>query len=138
MRIRHLAVAAVLVAAGSGCFAGAKPEVARQAVDRFHMRYDSAQFELVYAASDTALKAATSREEFLAFMTSVRRKLGPVRGSTPTGTNTMVGTNGTQITLAYRTEFARGTGTEQFVWRMRGDSAYLYGYNVNSTALVVN
>jgi hypothetical protein len=41
------------------------------------------------------------------------------------------------VTLNYQTQFASGSGTEQFVYRT-GAAPALLGYRINSTDLVVN
>jgi hypothetical protein len=40
------------------------------------------------------------------------------------------------VTLPYNVEFTEGKGMEQFVFRISGDKAMLYNYNVNSPLLI--
>ncbi|MFN2531483.1 MAG: hypothetical protein ABR555_09320 [Pyrinomonadaceae bacterium] len=46
-------------------------------------------------------------------------------------------TTGTYVSLAYAVEFSEGKGTEQFVFRVSGDKALLFNYNVNSPLLII-
>jgi hypothetical protein len=43
---------------------------------------------------------------------------------------------GKLVTLAYDVEFSEGKGTEQFVFHVSGDKAFLFNYNVNSPLLI--
>ena len=48
------------------------------------------------------------------------------------------GTSGTFIVARYDTTFARGKATETFTWIKRNGVLKLYGYHVESNALVEN
>ncbi len=43
---------------------------------------------------------------------------------------------GETVSLVYDTTFTQGTGTEQFVWHVKDNTASLYGYHINSSDLV--
>ncbi|HYW12814.1 MAG TPA: hypothetical protein VE871_12690 [Longimicrobium sp.] len=44
----------------------------------------------------------------------------------------MTTSGGTRVTLLYETQFERGAGTEEFVYRIRGGKAGLVRWKVNS------
>jgi hypothetical protein len=50
--------------------------------------------------------------------------------------NIRSGTSGTFVTLTYSSTYAEGEASEQFVYRLQGNTALLAGYNVNSDALI--
>ena len=43
---------------------------------------------------------------------------------------------GQLVSLGYDVEFSEGKGTEQFVFRLNGDKALLFHYNINSPLLI--
>lgn len=123
----------------SACSAVQGVENAESAVTRFHASYDQAQFAQIYSAASPALREVSSQQDFLKFMGAVHRKLGKVKDTARTGSHVNVHTStGLRVTLVYHTNFERGAADEQFVWQVKGDSAQLVGYNINSPALVVN
>jgi hypothetical protein len=79
------------------------------------------------------LRDATSEPNFVKFLQSVHQTLGAVRASAPKGTIFELA-QGT-IRLNYDTTFARGTGLEQFEWKIEDSRAILYGYRINSKEL---
>jgi len=44
---------------------------------------------------------------------------------------------GTRVTLTYETEFANGTGSEEFLWHVHDGQALLFGYHINSKELIL-
>jgi hypothetical protein len=121
----------------AGCSAGKDEAAAAQAVVQFHHQLDAGQFEGIYDASAPEMKASTPKANFIRFMDAVHRKLGAVKEAKQQGWGVNY-TNGVgTVTLNYQTQFANGSGAEQFVYRT-GSAAALLGYNINSTDLVVN
>jgi hypothetical protein len=81
-------------------------------------------------------KLATEAD-FTAFLQAVHRKLGQVKESHLLGRNdNWTSGVGTLVTLVYDTKFAGGIGTEQFVWRIRDGRPLLFGYHLNSNAMI--
>jgi len=72
------------------------------------------------------------------FFGAIHRKLGDAGEWSLQGWNVNVTTSGTIVRLECKTKFARGEATESFVWRVRGESASLMGYHINSVALITD
>jgi hypothetical protein len=91
----------------------------------------------IYAASDEKLQQATSESDLVQLLEAVPRKLGSVQQSNlrNTGVAWLAG-QGATVTLVYETRFAEGSAIEKFVWHIKDNNASLYGYNINSNALV--
>jgi opacity protein-like surface antigen len=127
-----------LAVAMAGCSSSAQRAEAQEAVSKFHQLLDSGQFEEIYADSADDLKKLSAQSDFVALLSAVHRKLGTTRSAESRGWNVNYQTSGTYVTLAYKTAYARGEATEQFVFAMQKDAPALAGYHINSTALVVN
>lgn len=112
--------------------------LAEQEVPNFHTQLDAAQFNEIYEASAEDLKTVTTKQDFVAFLSAVNRKLGKVLKSEKTTWNVNYHTSGTFITLAYNTTFTNGAGTEQFVYKLLNGRALLVGYHINSNTLITN
>jgi len=122
----------------SSCGYSDDTAAAEAGVATFHSQLNSAQLHAIYEGADDAFRKATTEPDFDAFMNAVRRKLGDVQQSQIT--NYRVGYftgQGTVVTLVYQTQFAGGSGTEEFAWHIEDKRAYLVRYNVNSNALVL-
>ena len=126
---------AYLIAA---CSMSANTQLADQEVPKFHASLDASDFAALYDAGAQELKAVTTKQDFVNLLEAVHRKLGAVSKSEKTGWNVNYNTGGTYATLTYTTTFARGAGTEQFVYRIEDKRALLVGYHINSNALIVN
>lgn len=130
-------IAGAATALLAGCSAGKDEAAAEQAVVQFHRQLDAGQFEAIYDASGPDMKASTPKASFIRFLDAVHRKLGAVKGTKAQGWGVNY-TNGVgSVTLNYQTQFASGSGTEEFVYRT-GTTPTLVGYHINSTDLVVN
>jgi len=46
-------------------------------------------------------------------------------------------TNGTFVTLTYKTDFTHGSAQERFIWTLTGGKATLIRYNIDSRDLIV-
>jgi hypothetical protein len=114
----------------AACSSSIIVENGERAVSTFHDRYNRRQFELIYVASDPALKEASDMGAVVQYLTSVSDRMGAVRRAARTGSGVAVTRSGRQIKLEYRTEFTNGVGSEQFTWRVHGDSVRLIGYTV--------
>ena len=121
----------------AGCSMSADTAVAEQEVPRFHQQLDAAQFVDIYQACADEMKKATSEKNFIAFLEAVHRKLGLTKTSERQGWHVNYTTTGAFVTLVYKTKFAEGEASEQFVYRLDGKVAKLVGYNVNSNAFIL-
>lgn len=134
---RLLAGLCVLVSILCGCSMSADTALAEQAVPKFHEQLDAGSFDAIYEASAADLKQITTRQDFVAFLEAVHRKLGQTKGSDRTGWNVNYHTSGSFVTLTYKTIFDGGPAEEQFVFRLQDKAALLVGYHISSTALIL-
>lgn len=135
-RIIKILVISLLLIATSSCSFTRVKRVAESAVAQFHSQYNSGQFHEIYRQADEGFRKSTDEAKFLEYAEALHRKLGPVKQATQTRWYVNTTTTGTMATLNYDTEFSEGKGTEQFVFRIAGDKAFLYNYNVNSPLLI--
>lgn len=136
MNRRHVlfAVSSIcLVACDSASDLGA----AEASVAQFHALLDAGQFELIYAGSGDDMKQSITQEAFIELLRAIRNKLGNVKTTERLGSNTSYAISGTFVTLIYKTTFADGEGTEQFVFRSTEPKPVLAGYHMNSPAMIV-
>jgi hypothetical protein len=133
MRKWIVAIAGVV----AGCSMSADTSLAEKAVPNFHNMLDAGQFDAIYAASSEELKHAATREDFVALLDAVHRKLGATKTSERKGWNVNYQTSGTFVTLGYATTYAEGEAAEQFVYRLQDEKALLAGYHVTSNALIL-
>lgn len=122
----------------AGC--GVKQSVtdAEAQISTFHADLSSGRFDDIWTETSQDLRQATSKDDFLNLMKAIHKKLGPVKKSENVGWNANATTGGTFITVQMETEFARGSGTEQFVYRKSGEQLELSGYNINSRDMLLN
>jgi len=132
---KFIAAIAVVLA---GCSMSADTRLAEQAVVRFHEMLDAGQSDAIYSEAADELKKASTRQEFVALLDAVHRKLGDTRSSDQKGWNVNYQTSGAFVTLNYQTAYAKGNASEQFVYRLQDSKALLAGYHINSNALIIN
>jgi hypothetical protein len=110
--------------------------LAESAVTQFHNQYNAGQFRDIYNQADEVFRKSGDEASLVQYLEALQRKLGKVKEAHGTGWHVNATTGGTMVTLGYDVEFNEGKGTEQFVFRVSGDKALLYGYNVNSPLLI--
>ena len=74
--------------------------------------------------------------DFVAVLDAVHRKLGTVQKTERQTWNVNYHTSDTFATLVYKTQYVGGEATKTFVYRIKGGSALLAGYHINSNALI--
>jgi hypothetical protein len=121
----------------SACSVAKDAQLAEEAVPKFHEQLDAGQFQDIYEQSGEDLKQAANRQEFIALLDAVHRKLGNTQSATKRGWAVNYVTSGTFVTLNYLTAYAEGEAHEQFVYRLDGQQALLVGYLVNSNTLIL-
>jgi len=140
VRVQHkfwLLFFAFLACLLAGCSAGEKTALAEADVPRFHAALDAGNHAEIYDAAGDELQKAGKREDFIAFLGAVHRKLGNVKSSKLTGWQVGADLKGNLITLVYDTEFTEGKGAEQFAYRIQDKQAVLVGYHINAPALIL-
>ena len=119
-----LTLIASLLVAVSSCSLTKGKEIGERAVVQFHNQFNAGQYHEIYVQSDEGFRKAA------------RRKLGTVKNSSQTGWHVNATPTGTMVTLNYDVEFSEGKGTEQFVFKLSGDKALVFNYNVNSPLFI--
>ena len=133
--MRRLFPIALAAALTSGCSAGKDTAASQQAVARFHQRLDAGQYDAIYDNSGAELKAITPKPQFVALLAAIHGKLGAVQASKQVGWNVNYNNGVGTVALTYQTQFASGSGTEQFVYRT-GEPPSLVGYHIESSDLM--
>jgi hypothetical protein len=133
MKKMVLVIASVLLA--SACSFGKDTSAAEQGVTAFHQQMDAGQYAAIYDSSASDMKTAISRDDFIKFLGGLHDKLGAFRSGKTTSWNDNAHTNGHYVALGREGRFEKGSGTEDFVFRMDGAKAVLAGYHVRSSLL---
>jgi len=110
---------------------------AERGVAQFRRLMEAQDYGAIYAGAASEFRQTGSEATALRFLEAVATRLGRVRESTRQGWRYTVNGTGSFVSLSYATTFARGRGTEEFVFRMDGQQARLAGYNINSMDLVI-
>ena len=121
----------------ASCSSGADQRLATEAASQFHGLYNAKNYSAIYTGADNAFQKAASETAYATFMSAVHRKLGIHKSSVDAGWRVSKGLNGTQVALAFSSEFAEGAATEQFLYRVSSGKAYLVAYNINSPLLII-
>ena len=111
-------------------------DAAEKGVEQFHNQLNAGQFKEIYAQADESFKSAAKEEDAIALFDAVKRKLGDVKKASPMGFFANTNTSGTFVTLTYETEFSEGKATEKFIFKINGEKALLYNYNIDSSLLI--
>jgi hypothetical protein len=111
---------------------------AEKGVAEFRQLMAAQQFANVYANGSDELRKSTSEAELTKILRALNTKLGKVKAAEKSGWNVNFHTSGTFVTLGFKTEFEKGAGAEQFVFRISDGRVVLVSYNVNSPALLTN
>ncbi|HLO00954.1 MAG TPA: hypothetical protein VK208_21020 [Pyrinomonadaceae bacterium] len=133
--LKTLLITSLLIAITSCSFTKGKG-MAESAVTQYHNEYNSGQFHDIYNQADEGFRKSGNEASLVEYLQALQRKLGTVKQSHETGWHVNTTPGGTMVTIGYDVEFSEGKGTEQFVFRISGDKALLYSYNVNSPLLI--
>jgi hypothetical protein len=134
--VRRTGLLLTLAFALIGCGLMEGVGTAEEAVATFRERYNAGTFGEIYDTSTEELRVAEARGEFVATMTSLRAKLGSMRGTARVGFDLRIDSRGTFVALEYETDFENDEGTEEFTWQISDGQARLLSYNVTSKALL--
>lgn len=126
----------LLIALQVSCGVKKGRESAERAVEKFHNQLNAGQFHEIYAEADEGFRQAISEGDATALFDAVRRKLGTVQEAKAAGWHVNANTAGTFWTLGYDVMFSEGKAVEQFVFKIDGEKALLFNYNVNSPLLI--
>ena len=139
---KRVALAVVCAALGTSCLCNpgtmvAGPERAKVAVASFHASVNAERYGELWDAASDDLHEASSKERFVALLAAVRRKLGPVTGTTNAGWRVTSRNLRTYVDLTQQTRFEKGQATEQFRFAISGDEVRLVAYHVSSEDLIL-
>lgn len=134
MRIWPLLTAVSLGLAG--CSAGQDKSAAEAGVQRFREMLGAGRYAEIYRSAGPEFRQNGSEDSAVRFLRSVHDRLGAVRNANQTGWRVNYGSGGSVTVLNYATEFERGRGAEEFVYRVDGGQSVLIGYHINSNDLV--
>jgi len=126
-----------IFAALAACSSPVDTEAARQAVRDFHDQLDTRQFNTIYDRSSSDFKKLTTRQDFIAFLDAVHRKLGESKSFQLKTATTTYTPSGTVLTLDYESTFAEGDALETFTYQKQDNMPLLVGYQITSNALIL-
>jgi hypothetical protein len=133
--VRGYLSAVLLVAGLGGCSSGDHMATAEEGIAHFRRLMETQQFARVYTTGSDELRKSTSEADMSKLLAALNKKLGRVKVAEKSGWKVNFHTSGTFVTVAFKTEFEKGPGTEQFVFRISNGKASLVSYNVNSPVL---
>lgn len=120
----------------AGCGASKGKETAEKAVGEFHEQLDKENFKEIYSGTHADFKAASTEGDFVARLDAVHSKLGKLEKSDQAGSRVNRSRLKTNVVLTYNTKFSEGDARETFTYRIDGDHAQLYDYDIKSQALI--
>jgi hypothetical protein len=126
---------AAALAVGGCSFSQAKGAAEAGAV-QFHQMLDAGRFHDIYAGTSDDFRRVTTEAEFSRLLQMVHDRLGAVRETSESDWRVNFSGGNDMVVLHYATQFASGRGSEEFVYRVSGDSAQLAGYHISSTDLL--
>ena len=136
-----LAVTAVVLAflmwqCGSAIQAGRKLSAA--AVQHFHEQLNGEQYGVIIDEADDGFRHnGTTREQTMRFFKVVHTKLGSAGETSLRNITVQATPGGSFVVTVYQTKFDRGQAIERFTWMKRKGELLLYGYNIQSNALIM-
>ncbi|MBX3242862.1 MAG: DUF4019 domain-containing protein [Acidobacteria bacterium] len=129
-----LAALSILFIAVLACSTGGT-EKAGEAVEVFHQRLNGGQFSDIYKDASAEFKSSTAESQLDGLLSLVKKKLGNVKEAKQTSWEHSKNTDGDIVTLKYDVEFANGSGTEEFMYKIVDEKALLFNYKINSPVL---
>jgi hypothetical protein len=122
----YLAIACLV-----GC-GGKSREAAQAATEKFRARVMVGEYAQIYAQAEPEFRASATEEQFEKLMKAVDRKLGRWQAAGEPAWRVNIGTGGRTVLLGYKSEFEKGSASEEFVWRVKDPAPTLVGYHINS------
>ena len=100
---------------------------AESAVTQFHNLHNDRKFDAIYARLDEKVRAAQTKEQFMAAANQTFDGLGQVRNATLVQAKVFP-TNPLQTKMLYNSKFEKGDAQEWFTWNISGDDVRLFEY----------
>jgi hypothetical protein len=132
------AVCAVLLVGSIGCEKIAQSqEKSTDLVIHLHEQMNADEAAAICANADEAFKNSGTAEDCIELFTAVHRKLGDAGSTAALATQIVASTKGTFIKTTFDTNYSNDMSVKEYVvWHESGGVYRLYGYNVNSKALL--
>jgi hypothetical protein len=123
---------ALLALSLASCSAGKDMTAAEQGVTALHQAFSTGQFATVYDGSAPEMKNSISRDAFVSTFGGIYGRTGAYKSGKTTGWKVNYGTDGNMVALNRDAQFRNASGTEEFVFRVRGGKAVLAGYHIKT------
>lgn len=137
---KYLAVFSLLAALVllAGCSSSESIKAAEAGVAHFRELMAAKKFDQVYAEASDEFKAASTAADLTKLLAAIDRKLGAFKSSTSNGWRVNYNTRGTSVVYGVKSLFENGSGDETFSFLIKDGKAVLAGYNIQSSALILN
>jgi hypothetical protein len=112
-------------------------QLADPAVQEFHQQLDAGQYEAICSQAAEGFCASGAAGETMLLLKGVHEKLGNTSAAKRGVMTVSAATGGTFVRIQYNTSFASGPALETFTWIKNASAFKLYGYNVESKALLL-
>jgi hypothetical protein len=120
----------------ANCAAANDNASALEGIEQFHNRFNKQEFSEIYNESDSAVKTAMSKEEFIESMKAMREGQGRVIKTEVLATGYDSSPDARSVKILMLVTFEKGQAKEEFLYHITGDKAFLAGYhflgNLNS------
>lgn len=133
-QLRKIVFLGILLSLAS-CASDKNVELAERAISEFRSHVSSNKLDAIYVGASDEFRQAGTMEEFVAFLSMVRKKLGAFKSTKEKGWRVTHSTRRTLVTLTYGTQFTNASATENFVYEIRGESVLLVSYRIESELL---
>ena len=124
-------IASALLVAGCG-----GTDEAKRGVAEFRSLVAQRSYAEIYFGAGPELRQVATQEQLERLMATIDTRLGSWQSAEEPAWNVTRGTGGHFVRLTYQSQFARGSGSEQFLWRIERGGPVLLGYHVNSPLLL--
>lgn len=112
--------------------------LANGSVRHFHQQLNTEEYEEIYRSADEGFRAGQNHDQLIRLLQTVHNKLGNASDENRVNMRIDRNSHGTFITAMYKTAFANGMATETFTWTEGNGILKLYGYHIESNALLAN
>jgi hypothetical protein len=133
--MRFLPIVAAVSIGLAGCSAGRDKAAAEAGVETFRQALAAGRYAEIYRNAGPEFRQSGTEESAAGFLGSVHQRLGNVRTANQTGWRVNYQPGDSRAVLNYSTEFERGRGTEEFVFRISEGESILIGYHIDSNEL---
>lgn len=138
MNASHITALLLSLLLLAGCNPIKSTAEAEKAASEFHALFNARNYEKIYDDAHPDFKATQPKADLVAFLRTIREKMGAVKSTTKTGWQASSVNLKTNANLAYSTQFENGKGSETFIYRIADGKASLIGWHVNSPVLISN